>query len=975
MNNKFIRFVALFVCILMLMSSFAMISAFADETEEENKEKTWEDKWKEDLQPAYINNGFSSVKDRILASGSPAIEPMVLYAVIDGYAFYGDKYTGEMIFLVLKNKELTKADIEKNGSIPEYSAFYCTNPYNAGQAQGIGSEGASIPKVKEQLMSQLIISFTDAEEIQHELNSFTDGAAYNQIAIKNIRNGVRVEYTIGREQVKYLVPRIIRKEKLEALYEQIRTNSDKRTAEVFKAYYMLKDLNDPNNSETVRKQIKEQFPITEKFAIYVTNGVIEGSDELGTRDILRIESLIKSYTDYDYDSLDADHAEAEYEVSDKAPPLFKLALEYRVSGKEITVRCNAGNIRFDSSAYSLSNVQVLPFGGAGDVNNSGYLFTPDGSGSLIKFDDLKNYGNKYYMPSSLYGQDYAYHTISGANQEVSRLPVFGVYQSVANDHEEMVDVEVRDETTGEIKIESVKTKVPLEIAYLAVIEEGASLASVNISYGGLTHNYASIYTSFNPRPKDSYRINAGLSVGSSLTWTIESKRKYTGNFTLRLFILDGAEDGNAGEKSYSDMAAAYRKYLEREGILNKVKDTEEDIPLYLETLGALEITKTFMGFPYDSTISLTSFKDTENILTELREEYGIGNVKVKMSGWYNGGLMGDIATSIKVEGCLGGEDGFKELIAYAKEHNVTLFPDIELSFAYSDNWFDGFDSEEDCAQTIDERSARKQIYDPVWQGFITVTPGEAILSTGFIKELYEKAYSDYSKYEVGAISVGNLGEYLSSDFDPDNSLTREDSKELTTQLLNTIKENNGKVLVNAGNDYVLPYVTDILDMPLDDSRLLISYATVPFMSMVLHGYKEYAGTALNLAGDYDYYILKTIESGAAPYYVVAVDNVAELKELSYSTLEEYYSVRYSTWTDDIVATYNEINEAVKDVQTAIMLNHKILSVDGKVVMVTYDNGITFYINYTSKPFSVEGTDIVVPAKGYIKVNAEKGEGK
>ena len=46
------------------------------------------------------------------------------------------------------------------------------------------------------------------------MNSFTDAAASRQITVKNIRGGVRVEYTIGREEVTYLVPRLIKAEKL-----------------------------------------------------------------------------------------------------------------------------------------------------------------------------------------------------------------------------------------------------------------------------------------------------------------------------------------------------------------------------------------------------------------------------------------------------------------------------------------------------------------------------------------------------------------------------------------------------------------------------------------------------------------------------------------------------------------------------------------------------------------------------------------
>lgn len=966
MKNKYIRLIALVLCVFMLMTSFTAISVFAAEDDED----TWEDTWNDKIYPAYTTTAFNNVKERIGGNGEHIL-PMELLTVVEGYAFYCDVLTGEMIFLVLKDKTLTKEAILEKGVVPEYSAFYCTNPYNVGSAQGLGSKVATIPENKELLLSQIIIEYSKNDD-HYTLNSFKDAAGNQQINVKNIRGGVRVEYTIGREQITYLVPMLIRKDKLDNLLLQMQENNvPKREAAEFKAFYMLMDTSDPFSPADEKKQWEKEYPCTKTMAAYVCDSKIT------RQELARLERTVKTYTDYDYDTLSSDHSETEYVAKADAPPLFKLALEYRVEGEQITIRCNAGNIRFDSSMYTLSDVKILPYGGAGDVNNEGYIFSPDGSGSLIRFSDFSN--TPVEEETSLYGQDFTYHSVDGQNREVARLPVFGVYQRVEKDHTIKVEEEVVNEETGEITIETVDKDVALEIAYFAVIEDGDSMAKINVNYGGVTHNYASIFTSFNPRPKDSYRLTGGLSVGDTSMWTVEAKRKYTGNFKLRLFILDGTEDGDEldpvtseANKSYSDMAAAYRNYLIKSGVLTKIEDDEEDIPLYLETLGALESQKTVLGVPVDTTVALTTFDDTIKILNELRESYKIDNFKVKMSGWFNGGLMGDVATSVEVEDVLGGEEGFKNLVSYAKDNNVTLFPDIEMSFAYSDKTFDGFNVDEDVARTIDDRSARKKGYDPILQAFVTLTPGEAIISPNFMKELYSKAYEDYSKFEVGSISVGSLGQYLSSDFNEERPLTREDSKELVTQLLSSIKENHEKVLVTAGNKYSLPYATDIVEMPLDDSRMLMSYATVPFMSMVLHGYKEYTGQALNLAGDYEYYLLKTIESGANPYFVVAMNNISELKKHNYSAIQYYYSVRYNIWVNDIVSAYNSVNEAIGDLQDVAIAKHELVTADGKVARVEYENGISFYVNYSEKPYivKIDGKNVEVPVNGYIKLDAE-----
>ena len=971
MKTKLIRLLALVSCVALCFGTFAGIAAFAeDETSGTSSELTWEDIWKNTKEPAYMSTAFANVKERIRGSG--VIEPMQLYCIVDGYAFYGDPITGEMIFLVLKDQNLTKDQVLEGEDIPEYSAFYCTNPYNAGAAKALGATNDTDVTEKAKLLSQVMIKYSENDK-DSEMNSFKDAAANNQIVVKNIRGGVRAEYTVGREEVIYLVPRVIRATKFDALKEQIATNSMTiRDSKTFDAFFILKDLNDNTLAETTKKLMEKEYPITKEFAIRVCEPGIS------TQELIRLEKLVKSYTDYDYDQLEADHAETEYTNSDDVPPLFKLALEYRVEDGNITIRINAGNIRFDSSVYKLSDVLILPYGGAADVNNQGYLFTPNGSGSVLRFSDLPK---TFTSTDSLYGQDFAYHSVSGENKEVSRLPVFGVYQKVEKDSKREEQQPVIDPETGEpvvdeegnVVTETVTVDVPLEIAYLAVIEEGDSLAKVNISYGGVVHNYATVYTSFNPRPKDSYILDGGISAGTNAMWTVESKRKYTGNFKLRLFILDGTEDGDVAEngadaeKSISDMAAAYRGYLVREGVLTEIKDVNKDnVPLYLETLGALKTTKTVLGVPVDTTEALTSFEDDITILEQLRNESNINNIKLILNGWFNGGLIPEIPTSIEIEECLGDEEGFEKLISYAKEHNgVSVFPNFEFTMAFSDGMFDDFSPSDDLSQTIDERSAFMREYDPVWQCFLTSNYG--VVSPSFFKKLYEKANEDYSKYNVGAISLGTMGRYLSSDFNNDDPLTREDSKELVIQLLDKVSKDYDKVLVQAGNKYTLPYVSDIIELPLDDSRFMYSYATVPFMSMVLHGYKEYAGTALNLAGDYNYQILKSIESGAAPYFVVAKNNTSKLKEYNYSIVSKYYSVRYSIWVKDIVTAYAEINDALKDVQDSEFKKHSFMNNDGTVVYTEYENGVGFYINYNNFDFEIEGTDIKVPANGYVKV--------
>lgn len=139
-----------------------------------------------------------------------------------------------------------------------------------------------------------------------------------------------------------------------------------------------------------------------------------------------------------------------------------------------------------------------------------------------------------------------------------------------------------------------------------------------------------------------------------------------------------------------------------------------------------------------------------------------------------------------------------------------------------------------------------------------------------METMYDKLYKEYEQYNVGGISVATLGSDLNSDFNEDEPLNREDSKTAVVKLLQKIKENNGNVMVSGGNAYTLAYVTDIIDVPLDDSQYKYSGGTVPFMGMVLHGYKEFCRQRHQSGGRLPVHPLKTIENGANPYFVICL---------------------------------------------------------------------------------------------------------
>ncbi len=941
--NKLLSVIALFVVLALCIPCCGFITVFAEEEGEAV------DKW-DKLEAAYMIAPYASIVERIYADGPtadvinggiPSMKFVYAHNDADGtpaYALYVDDLTGELICLKLvdadgdKKPDLhpdyadkTILDLKGNEvtAIYDFCGQWSTNPY------AIGSITAAT-SIKAQLYSQLIIDYTQ-NGVADKYYSFEESALFDQIKISGIKNGARVEYAVGEQAVKRILPFFITEEKYLALMEKVDAQ-------------LLIDY--PDNFDFYSERAKAPYrPISKDDLSGEPDYVVNAVNRLGTcylydvktgqgKVMDDIEEWVKK-VGYTAEQLDEDHAETGYTVATEAPASFKLAIEYTFDKYGMVVRCSAGNIRFDSSSFQLNDVYLLPYAGAGNINNSGFALYPDGSGAIIDFKDAKS--QTFTLVTTAYGQDYSFSTISGSNNEVARLPVFG-----------MTEVVAAEDGTEKAR------------GYLAYVEEGESLADISVNCAANSHPYLQAYTKFNPRPTDQYSLGGSGSGGSTM-WTVEAKRKYTRNYKVRIFILDEKDT------SYSSMANTLRSYLLDNGTISLMEaDDKADIPLVIETLGAIETTARILGVPYSKMKALTTFDDIKTSIIDMLQGDSVGrkinNIVVKLNGWLDGGLDYNVPSGVDVEKVLGGDDSFKDLISYAHDKGVTVYPDFDFTLSRADEMFDGFDADKDLARTIDDRKAFMKAYNPVYQSYDY--SGLGVISTNKMMGFYDSTYSEYKEYGVNAISVSTLGQYLNSDFNEDDPLNREDSKVLVDRLLKKVSEQNENVLLTGGNIFAVKYADLILEVPLEDSLLRNTSTEIPFYSMVLHGSVEYAGTALNLAGDYQSSVLKTIECGAVPYFIVAVQNTSDLKnDESYS---KYYSVRYSIWLEDIYNTYHEINDVLSNVKYNCIVKHEFLDDYYNVARVTYDNGYSIVINYSDSDFvfhdngthTVKATDIL-----------------
>lgn len=820
----------------------------------------YEDKVDENGDPVinYIAQRYTSPVEKLA--------DMTLMKSQNGYELYMEEFTGEIAFVDTKTGEML-----------------FSNPYDLAAGYNWASTAT-----KKKLLSQLAVTY-EKNGVESTIYSYEEAALRGQITSKNIKNGIRVEYTVGEIATTRLVPRMISKTRFESLI--LKNVTDEANLKRLESFYKLYDTSDKTLTEQTIKKIEASIPITKQFAVYVC------TPDISTKELQTLEKIVKAYCpNYTYEEMDQDHADCDYTVTDEAPANFKMAIEYTIGEDGLEARLPANGIRFDESNYTLTSVTMLPYMGCGSSQYTGYNFIPDGSGALIRFEDVKD--TTYNVAGQMYGADYAYNTLSGQHSETMRLPVFGVVENKFTEDPEQTDPR----------------------GFLAVITEGDSMATLMSEHGGKLHCYNSVYAKFNPRPSDKYNLAASISVASNSSVTKTSARKYSGSYRIKYVLLNENTDYDC---SYVGMANAYRDYLINSGAITKLTDktTDKNMPLYVEAFGSLETTQKVLSFPVPEDTPLTTFEDVKTIYDELTDE-GVGKLNFRLTGFYNGGLNNTYPTKIDWVDNLGGESGFEDLIKYSTEKGFGLFPEFDLAYMKTASWFDGINFKRDLIKSINDKYMSKRLYDAAMQDFeadlaLAISPARY----GYFADRLSSKLDDYKELGLNGISVSTLGTDLNSDFDEDDPYNREDSKGFTTEVLEGLKE-KFSVMVDGGNAYTLPYVDHVTKVATESSNFLKAGASIPFTAMVLHGYVNYSGDAVNMEGDVQYSLLKSIENGASLYFTLCYQNTSALKESD--QYNKYYSVSYDIWKDDIVKYYKMVNDALADLQTSEITAHDLL---------------------------------------------------
>lgn len=566
--------------------------------------------------------------------------------------------------------------------------------------------------------------------------------------------------------------------------------------------------------------------------------------------------------------------------------------------------------------YILLKIDLLPFFGAGGLDDEGYLFVPDGSGALIHFNNGKQRFMQYSDP--VYGRDDVEpsKTALPKNEQIA-MPVFGLK---TNDH-----------------------------AFLAVITSGDELAQITALPSRKLSSYNQVYSTLTCRTyskrsgDDKIKIqNKGISVAQYSDPLFDSGRSYRVDY----FMLSGEE------ADYSGMAHRYRKYLTDRGLL-KNSGLADKSYFMLNVYGAVSIEKYVMGIKKQVVTALTTYREVAEIVKDLKAN-GVNDIIVNYIGAMDGGLDEKPMNQFETERTLGSKKDFETMKDYLEQENVLLFIESDpVSLHKSGNGY----------QTNGHSSLYfYDSYSFLYDYSLNLNKAEELTRWNLLKpsllvQFTDQFFASAKKNGLKNYSAAEIGSRLYSDYDADSYSTRIQSGEFWKEALTNASERFDYVMLAGGNAYGLAYADVIRDVAFEFSNYDITDESIPFYQMVLRGNVAMGAPSLNMGSDYHYRFLKSLETGCNLSYTWIAGDVVSLVGTKYN---ELVSTSLNYWFDTAVQEYHDASEFMELTAGKAILSHRKLAQD--VFETVYEGGIRVTVNYSWTDY--ENGEVCVEARNY-----------
>ncbi|MDF2801329.1 MAG: ABC-type transport system, substrate-binding component [Anaerocolumna sp.] len=535
----------------------------------------------------------------------------------------------------------------------------------------------------------------------------------------------------------------------------------------------------------------------------------------------------------------------------------------------------------------------------------GYIFVPDGSGSLIRFQDNNASFSMYY--GDVYGSDHAQGTYynnlltDAIPLKEPVMPVFGV----AHGDRQSAFVAYADSGS--------------EYMQIAVRPE-ENLTAYNYVYPRFVYN-VNYWQVYNKKGEGFFSLmNNPNSMDIKMTYT---------------FLAGDGSDGSPAA-DYTGMAETYREHLIDEGILKEISpDNTSDIPLRLDFM----MSDSKKGIVGNEEVVVTTTEDVRDILNTISIEDGIKNINSGLFGWQQGGETFAKPDSNNYSGKIGSRKEFKNLI--------TEFAEKSIDISYGRNFTlinkEMLSYQSNAAKHVNSwyLELNKMIVLPANVPVSLYGYASPKKSAEWFENLYERV-KEYSP----SMTVSGISNTLISDYNRKGPLTT--VTEAIDMYQKAMEKAKGDVKLNMENPnmYLWKYTDRYLKSPVGTSQYVFQTDAVPFLQMVLRGTMEVYGPYSNFSFYTQSDILRMIDYNISPAFILTKKPSYHLSSTSSA---ELYSTEFDQYEELIKKVYGQVNEALSQVIGYTWTDRIVL--ENGVIQNTYTKGSetkTIIINYTDE---------------------------
>lgn len=467
--------------------------------------------------------------------------------------------------------------------------------------------------------------------------------------------------------------------------------------------------------------------------------------------------------------------------------------------------------------------------------------------------------------------------------------------------------------------------------YYVNILEGAENSTLLSNFWGDNTKFNRISSRFNIRQIYKYIINKAGDGNDTIASEMTSS-----NYRIAYHFLSDAE------ASYVGMAKDYRDFLIQEGVLtNQEKVVNGQIPIQLSYIMS-DQEPSFIG---TIKVKMTTTEQVQSAYNFFKAN-DITNQQVTLMGWSKDGFVNRAPYATRIAGQGDYEDLANDIISDGN----TIYLDNEYVFSseLSSRIFYNRDVAKNLSKlkmVINRRSLNGQITD-----LYLLYPDRSLA-------MAEDDVDYFNDLNVSGLSMASMGSMLYSYYDGKNY-----ERNSSITYYQAIADLYDSLTLSRPNVYFYSYVDGYMDMPITNSQYDYYTDLVPMIPIILKGSLSYYTPYLNFNALAEDRYLTMVDFGINPSYILTQEPTYKMR---YTAASAYYTTTLSDYEEEIISTYQFVNDALKHVINAYIIDREVIETG--LVLVTYSNGIQIYINYNYQ-MQTEGIH-QIPARSYKVVES------